>query len=161
MTQGVWCHALRDPGLLDVLSQQSPGAHPAQWGASSVEEEHPLPAPPLEPRPQLAEIDGAGAHGAATDRHQALLAPLPHDAHQQLIQNEILHAQRDPFRYAEAGAIRQLEHRPVAKGEWLIQRDGGEQPLDLLHRQHVGERAPRLRSLEALARIDQRLSFGE
>ena len=121
----------------------------------------PFPSPFSSFGPQLAQIDRDRANRSPADRHEALLRSLSEHAHQMILQHHIAHAERDPFRDAKAGAVGQLEHRAVAKGQRLVERRRGEQLLDFVDAEHFGQRAPALRRLEALARIAHDVAFAE
>ena len=95
-------------------SRDAAGACPASSGRASAEIV-------VEPRA-----------GVAPERHDALAAPLPHDADAVGIEIEIARAERDHLRHAQPGAVEQLEQRPIAAAERRIRRRRVEQ------RPHVG-----------------------
>src|SRR5687768_4946310 len=104
---------LGQPGPLYVLAKDLPGAHPCQRLSARVEHQLSLTLPLFQARAELAKVDGDRTHGAATHRDEAFLAPLPEDADESLLEEDISHRELDPFRDAQPGSIPQLEHRPV------------------------------------------------
>src|SRR5450432_2480645 len=157
----VWRDVLLDVGDRDVLAQYFPRAHARERGASSVQKERALPSTALEPRPQFALIDRDRRDRATADRHEALLASLAEHAHETLIEQSVLHAERDPLGYPEPCTVRELEERAIVKGERLVERRGGEQLLHVGDGEHIGERQPALWRLEALGRILRDLAFAD
>src|SRR6476661_8380875 len=153
MSQRVGAHVPRDAGPLHMAAQDLPRPHTRERAAPRVEEEDPLALALLEPRPQLAEVDGHGADGGPPDGDESFLAALAEHAHQSVLEQYVANSERDPLGYAEAGAIRQLQQSPIAKHQRVVECRGCEQPLHLVHGEHFGEGAPALRRLEPLARI--------
>src|SRR5687768_14067908 len=157
----MWRDVLLDPGLVHVLAQDLPGAHATQRLAAGVQQQHPLPLPLLQPRPQLAHVDGRGADRGPADGHEALLASLAEDAEESLVEKQISHAERDPLGDAESRAVGQLEHRAVAEGERLVERRRRDEARHLVRREDVGQRAPPAGALEPLARIADHVPLAE
>src|ERR1700759_3341732 len=143
----------RDPGRLDVILQDLPRAHASEWASAGVQKQYALAFSLLESRSQLAYVRGHRADRLATDRHEAFLAALSENSNQHILEQHVLHAKRDPLGDPQSGPIRQLEHRAIAERKRLIDLRGGEQPLDLVDGQNLGQRPPALRRLEPLARI--------
>src|SRR3954463_12980843 len=115
--QGVRADVLLDPRALYVPTEDLPRAHARERFATRVEEEYPLPFTLLELRAQLAHVRRHRSNRRAPDRDEPLLAPLPKHAHEHVVEQHVAHTDRDPFRYTEAGSVRKLQHRAIAKGE--------------------------------------------
>ena len=156
---GVTCFSIF--ASVDVLAKDLPRAHARERRAARVEKERALPRAALELRPELALIDGDRGDRTPPDRHEPLLASFAEHAHETLVEQRVLHAERDPLGDAQPRAVRELEQRAVAKGERLVERRRGEQPLDIGDREHVGEREPALRRLEALRWILRDLALAD
>src|SRR5215208_37398 len=152
---------LLDSGSLDVLLQDLPGAHAGEGRAAGVEQQDPLPLPRLQPGAHLAEVDGHGADGSAPDRHQPLFAALAEDANQAVLHQDVAHPEGDPLGDAEPGAVAQLQEGAVAEDERVVQRRGGQESGDLVHRQDVGERPPAPGRVEALAGVADDVPFAQ
>ena len=68
--------------------------------------------PLLESRSQLPHVRCECPNGPPADRDEPLLASLSEDADQALVEHDVAHADRDPFRHAQPGSVRQLEQSP-------------------------------------------------
>src|SRR5678816_2184494 len=101
---------LLDPRPRDVLLKDLPGSHAGERLASGVEEQDAAPCTLLEARTEFASVRGERADGATADGHQSFLAPLAEYAHEPLIEHEISHTDRNPFRDAKPRSVRQLQH---------------------------------------------------
>ena len=73
----------------------------------------------------------------------------------------VANPQGDPLGDTQPRAVRQLEHRPVAKDHRLVDGRCGEQSLHLLDAQHVGQGTPALRGLETVARVTDDMSLAD
>jgi hypothetical protein len=161
MPEGVRRDAFGDLCLIDVLPQDLPGTHPRERAAASTQEQNSLPFSPLQRRPKLAKVDGDCSDRPASDRHQTLLCPFAEDPDEMILQPHIANAERDPLRHAETGTIGHFEHRAIAKRKRLVERGGGQQALDLVNRQNLGQRAPPFRRFQAFTGVAHDVTFAE
>src|SRR5258708_38616570 len=153
MPQRMRRNVLADSRALYVAVQDLPRAHARQGPPARVEKENALPLTLLQLGPELAYVQRDGTDSRPANGHDALLAALPEHPHQPLFEHQIAQAERHPFGDAQAGAVCQLEQSAIPEYEFVIQRGCGEQRSDFLDGEHLRERAPLLRCLEALARI--------
>src|SRR6266699_1308586 len=101
------------------------------------------------------------ANCAATDGHEALLGAFAEYADEMVLKHHVANAERNPFRNPESGAIRKLEHCPVAKRQRLVERRSGKKLLDLFNAEDFRKRAPLLRRFEPLTRVADDVSLPE
>src|SRR6185503_11495797 len=106
-----------------------------------------------------AQVNRNRPNRSATNGHKALLGALAEYAYKMILQHHISDAERNPLRDAKSRAVSQLEHRPVAKCQRLVERWSRQQLLDLLNTQHLGQGPPTLGCLQALTRIAHDVSF--
>jgi len=130
MAEGMRRDGLLDAGSVDVASEDFPGTHARERLATSIQEEDALPLPFLEFRALLADVGRNGRDRGSADGHEALLAAFAENTDQLLLENEVAHAERDPFGDTKTGAIGQLEHRAIAEDEWVVEARRGEEALD-------------------------------
>src|SRR6266849_2330363 len=161
MTQRVGRHRFGDSGLVHVLAQDLPRAHARQRLSARIEEQDSLALTLLQLWAELAQIDRNRANRAAADGNEALLGALAEYADEVVLEHHVANAQRNPFRDPEPGAIRKLEHCPVAKRQRLVKRRSGKKLLDLFNAEHFRKRAPLLWRFEALAGITHDVSLPE
>ena len=103
-------------------------------------EQHACPAlPAIDLRPDLVQVYGDGADHGAPDRHETFLATLAEDANEILREQQVRDAEAAELRDAHARAVPQLQQRAIPPGERLVDARGGEQRLDLGHRERIGE----------------------
>src|SRR5215475_5090418 len=100
MAQGVGRYGLLDPGAVDVAAKNLPGTHAAQGFAPRIEKENSLSALAIrfETGAQLADVGRDGGDGRTPDGHEPLLAAFAEDPHELVLEQQILRAERDPFR---------------------------------------------------------------
>src|SRR5688572_22176288 len=161
MSERVGRYVFLQTRLFHVLAEHLPRAHAGERRTARVEKEHALPPSTLETRSQLPHIDRHRPDGTPPDRHEALLAPLPEDTEEGVLEQEVAYPERDPLRDAQTRAVRHLQHGSVTECQWLIERDGIEQPLYFLGGQDVREREPAFRCVETLTRIADEVPFGD
>src|SRR6266550_2113182 len=121
MAQCMGRYWFRNSGLIHILPQDFPGSHARQRLSARVEEKNALAFTLLERWAQLAEINGNRSNGATPDRDQSLFGAFAEYAHEVVLQHHVTHVERNPLRHSQAGAICELEHRSVAKCEWLVE----------------------------------------
>ena len=123
---------LRDAAGVHVLAKDLPGPHAGERTSASIQEEDSLPLAFFQSRPELSQVHGHRADGGPADRHETLLAPLAEDSNEALLEEQVSHAEGDPLRHSEAGAVRQLEERPVAEHHVVVESRCGDESLHLV-----------------------------
>ena len=160
VAEGVGAQPLVDAGPLGGLAQQREDHHAREASAAVVEKE------------DVARGRGAGPHlqvtphavaGPGADGHQPLLVALAHHAQAALAEEEVLQAQPRELRHAQPARVEELQHGAVAQPLGGGGVDGGDDAVDLLHGEHVGELAPRLGRRDELGgrRVDALLEQHE
>src|SRR6476646_11043485 len=106
---------LGDPGLAGVLADELEHRLAGDALAAVVEEKNVAALEPAQVRAAALEVDPGRLGGALSHRHDPLLRALAGAADDALGQVDVGDAQRDELGDAQAGAVEQLEHRPVAQ----------------------------------------------
>ena len=113
-----------------------------------------------EPRPAADEVDAERASGLAADGHDPLLVALAAGAQLAAVEVEVGELEVDRLRRPQAAGVHHLEQRAVAQRGRLGAVGLGEQPGDLVAREHLGQLAALARRLELRGRVvlDQALA---
>ncbi len=88
------------------------------------------------------------------DRHQAILAALAGHPQHALTQIDLIDREVDQLGHAQAGRVKQFEHRPVAQAERRVHVGRADQRLDLPLAQRLRQRLGEFRRVEQQGRID-------
>ena len=92
--------------------QESPG--PGQPAALRVQEE--LGAvPPVEVRAPAGEVAAERVDRRTADRHDAFLSALPRDPHEPVVEVDAAFLEPDSLGHPQAGAVEELDERPVTE----------------------------------------------
>ena len=82
-------------------------------------------------RPRVAQVARDEVRGLLAERHDALLAALPADAHVLLLEVDVAEVEADRLRAPEAGGVDELEEGAVAEAERAVTGERVEDRLDL------------------------------
>src|ERR1041385_3976084 len=131
--------------LLDVLAKNLPRTHARERLTTGIEKQNAFASAFFKSRPELTDIGRNGPDRRSPDGDEPLLASFAEHPHQLFLEQHVAHAERDPFGYAKAGPIRELEHRPIAEGKRLVERRRRDQSRDLVDREDIRQRTPPFR----------------
>ena len=151
------------PGPLGRLHQHRPGALAREPSAAGVEE-HRRAAPSGADQlgPGAGEVGGDGVAGVAAHRHQPLLAALAAQQHRAVDLVEVVDVEPDGLGDPRAGAVEQLQQRPVAQREDRVGCAGGvEDRLDVGERQRLRQPLGGRRRLHRRRRVGRGQAVGD
>ena len=160
VAQRVRAHLAREPRRRGVALDDLVEALARQAAAAVVDEQPRLEAVADEPRPAAHEVDAERAGGLAADGHDPLLVALAAGAQLAAVEVEVGELELDRLRRPQAAGVHQLEQGAVAQRGRLGAVGLGEQPGDLVAREHLGQLAGLARRLEQRGRVvlDQALA---
>src|SRR6185437_3541845 len=111
--QRVRRHVLGDPGLAGMLADELEHRLAGDPLAAVVQEEDVAALEPAQVGAAALQVDPGRLGRALAHRHDPLLRALPGAADDALGEVDVGDAQGDELGHAQAGAVEQLEHRPV------------------------------------------------
>ena len=141
-----WIARRVEAGLGGEAPQDQERSGAGERAALRVQEEL-GPVARVEVRAAAGEVAPQRLDGRASERDDALLVALAGDADEAVVEVDARLVEADRLGDAEAGAVEQLDQRPVAQRARRRAGRGLDQPLDLAGRQRArqGARPPRQR----------------
>src|SRR5829696_4579716 len=130
-----------EPGLCRETPEDEERAGPRERAALCVQEQLRSMAA-VEVRPAARGVAPERLRCLAPDRNDALFAALAHDAHETVVEVDRAALEADRLRYAEAGAVQELDEGAVAQRARSDTRCGVDQPFGLTGRERLRQ-APR------------------
>src|SRR5690242_10440848 len=119
-----------EPGRARQTAEDQEGAGPRQPAALRVEEQL-RPVALVEVRAPARQVAADGVDRLTPDRHDALLRALADAADDSLLEVHGGALESDGLADAQAGAVEELDERPVAEGARRRTHRGLDQPLGL------------------------------
>ncbi len=154
-------HPLVEPGPPSGLPHRRPHRLPSDRTTARVEEDPSPPGSRVEVRPHVAQIAPQRAQRRDPDRHDPLFRALSEDGGDPLHRVDRREGQLGHLGDAHTRRVEELQHRPVTPIEPLRLVRSGEQALDLLRGQEVGEPALGPRRHQPVGRIGVHDAFGQ
>lgn len=153
MAEGMWADPFMDTSQGDLLLDDVEDHDPRERGAPAVEKQDVLEAflgYDLDP---VLEIVVDLMERCLGNGYQTLLVALAQDPNEALFGVDIRVSQVDQFRYAQPAAVENLQHGPVAVPFRLGKIDRGDDPVDLVNGQDLGQAQADLGRLEQFGRV--------
>lgn len=147
VAEGVGADVLRDAGPRGRLPDDGEEHHAREPSAAVVEEDGVVAGGHLAPLLEVA-LHLVARHAA--DGDQPLLVPLADDADVALAEEEVAHPQRHELRSAQPARVEHLEHGAVAQPLGRRPLCGGDDAVNLLGREDVGQWPPELGGVDEL-----------
>ena len=149
VTEAVRTHVAVERRALDVAPHEVVQPLPREGGAARVHEELVAAAPPQERAAAAANVAAHGGRRVAADGHHPLLVALADTTQEAGLEIDVGEAQGHELGGAQAAAVQELYESQVTLAQ--IARPGGarDERLDLVDREHLGERLRTLRRLDA------------
>jgi hypothetical protein len=145
------------PRIPNVLSDDLPRAHPAEWAPMLIQEDHTSGLAAIQLRASSSKVAPQHSNRTASEGDDPMPVSLAMNRNEALIQGQIPHSQADQLGDAKTGAIQSFQHREIPVGVRLrTPREGRrslEDRLDLPVGKHVGEHSRHPGRLQALRRI--------
>ena len=154
VAEGVGADVLRDAGAARRLPDDGEEHHARQPRAPVVEEDGVVAGAYFAPLFEVA-LDFVARHAA--DGDQPLLVALADDADVALAEKEVAHPQRGELRGAQSARVEHLEHGAVAQPLGRARVNGGDDAVNLLGREDVGQLPPEFGGVDELG--GRRLDF--
>jgi len=126
-----------EPCTFGQLAKDQEGACASKCTSAGVKEELGSVAT-VEMRSPERQVAPHGLGGRAPEGDESLLAAFSEDAHHTLLDRDPVLLEPDCLRYAEAGAVHELDERAIAQRPRHRPRRGVDQPLRLGGRERAG-----------------------
>ena len=107
--------SLETPAPAGVVAHQLEHRLAGDPAPAMVQEEDVAALGAAQVRPAARKVRARSLDGALPHRDDPLLRALAHAPHETLVEVDVRDAQRDELRDPEAGAVEELQHRPVAQ----------------------------------------------